>query len=318
MKKLFLLLTIFFLGLTSCNKEETSREVNVYMPDGTPALALASMLDEGFEYENVKTTFHIVTASEIAATVSQSTCDLAIMPTTAAATLYNKGIGLQLASVNVFGNLFIVGTKETTSLEDLKGKVIYTTAATTIQMVQYVLDANNIEYTDGAEAVEGKVALNSVGDATEIIANLKMGIQKGTEAYGVLGEPQVTKVQGMIAGLNINFDLQKEYKAITGFDGYPQACLIVKKSFAESYSGYVEAFLNKLEYNTNYLNNNVTKLPNVFAKYDSSLAGMSFTVDTITRCNLRLELASSVKDSVISYVKALAKIDLNNEFFYIQ
>ena len=234
MKKLFLLLTIFFLGLTSCNKEETSREVNVYMPDGTPALALASMLDEGFEYENVKTTFHIVTASEIAATVSQSTCDLAIMPTTAAATLYNKGIGLQLASVNVFGNLFIVGTKETTSLEDLKGKVIYTTAATTIQMVQYVLDANNIEYTDGAEAVEGKVALNSVGDATEIIANLKMGIQKGTEAYGVLGEPQVTKVQGMIAGLNINFDLQKEYKAITGFDGYPQACLIVKKSFAEA------------------------------------------------------------------------------------
>lgn len=317
MKKLFLLLTILFLGLTSCSMEVIPGEVNIYMPDGTPALALASMLDEGFEYEDTTTNFHIVTASEIAATVSQSTCDLAIMPTTAAATLHNKGVALQLASVNVFGNLFIVGTKETSSLEDLKGKVIYTTAATTIQMVQYVLAANDIDYVDGAEAVEGKVALNSVGDATEIIANLKMGMQKGTEAYGVLGEPQVTKVQGMIEGLKINFDLQKEYKTITGYDGYPQACLVVKKSFAESYPGYVKAFLSRLKDNTNYLNNNIAKLPSVFAKYDSSLAGMSFTADTIARCNLRLELASSVKDSVIRYVKELAKIDLNNEFFYI-
>lgn len=318
MKKFFLLcLLILGISLTACKSTEESPEtVNIYMPDGTPALALASVLDDGFEYNETITKFNIVTASEIAARVSQDTCDLAILPTTAAANLFNRGINLKLASVNVFGNLFIVGTKSTSTLEDLKGKVILTTAETTIQMVQYVLKNNNIEFELGSTAVDGKVVLNSVADATAIIPVLKMAMQKGEEAYGVLGEPQVTKAQSVVEGLIINVDLQAEYKKITGFDGYPQACLIVKIAFSEKYPSYVEKLLEKLEGNSEYLNNNVTKLPSVFAKYESNLAGMTFTADTIKRCNLRVEKANTVKESVINYVKSLINIDLKDEFFY--
>lgn len=319
MKKLILIVMLFLgLGLTSCGKEkQIPNEVNIYMPDGTPALALASVLDEGFVYEDSKTNFHIVQAAEIAARVAQDGCDLAIMPTTAAAQLYmSRGIKIQLASVNVFGNLYITGTNEISTLEDLKGKLILTTAATTIQMVKYVLDGNHIPYEESGEAIVGKVALSTVNDASDIIPQLKQAILKGTELYGVLGEPQVTRAQSIITDLKVAVDLQAEYKKLTTYDGYPQACLVVKQEFASTYPDYVKALLKKLEGNTSYLNDHIEGLPEVFKKHESNLGNMTFTVDTIKRCNVRLELASSVQASVKEYVKTLTKLELNDEFFW--
>ncbi|MBD5390750.1 hypothetical protein HDR67_01950 [bacterium] len=322
MKKIILcFLLILGLGLVGCKEQtptdaEFPEEVNIYMPDGTPALALANVLDEGFAYQETKTNFHIVQASEIAARVSQDSCDLAIMPTTAAAQLYNKGIALQLASVNVFGNLYITGTNMVSSLEELKGKRILTTGATTIQMVKYVLDANQIPYEDSGDVISGKVALSTMNDASEIIPLLKQAFVQEKELYGVLGEPQVTKAQTVVTDLKIAVDLQAEYKKITEYEGYPQACLIVKKEFANTYSDYVTKFLAKLEGNSTYLNTHLEALPNVFKKYDSNLANMTFTADTIQRCNVRLEKASLVKTSVKGYVKDLAQIDLDDLFFF--
>ncbi|HRF70054.1 MAG TPA: hypothetical protein PKV66_01345 [Candidatus Pelethenecus sp.] len=316
MKKLWILiLVILSIGLYACDKDEAPNEVNIYLPDGTPALAMANLLDEGFDYEGTKTNVHIVAASEIAARVSQESCDIAIMPTTAAAQLFHRGIELQLASVNVFGNLYITGTKETSSLEDLKGKVVLTTAATTIQMVKYILDGVNVPYEESGSPVEGKVALSSTSDASEIIPRLKQAMTKEEELYGVLGEPQVTKAQGAISGLKINFDLQQEYKSLTGFDGYPQACLVVKNALSAKYPKYMEALLSKLTNNEAYLSANLEKLPKVFEAYESNLANMSFTADTIQRCNLRIVLSRDVMDSVKQYVKELAKIDLTDAFF---
>ncbi len=316
MKKLWILiLVILSIGLYACDKDEAPNEVNIYLPDGTPALAMANLLDEGFDYERTKTNVHIVAASEIAARVSQESCDIAIMPTMAAAQLFHRGIELQLASVNVFGNLYITGTKETSSLEDLKGKVVLTTAATTIQMVKYILDGVNVPYEESGSPVEGKVALSSTSDASEIIPRLKQAMTKEEELYGVLGEPQVTKAQGAISGLKINFDLQQEYKSLTGFDGYPQACLVVKNALSAKYPKYMEALLSKLTNNEAYLNANLEKLPKVFEAYESNLANMSFTADTIQRCNLRIVLSRDVMDSVKQYVKELAKIELTDAFF---
>ena len=66
MKKLWILiLVILSIGLYACDKEEAPNEVNIYLPDGTPALAMANLLDEGFDYEGTKTNVHIVGASEI-------------------------------------------------------------------------------------------------------------------------------------------------------------------------------------------------------------------------------------------------------------
>ncbi len=317
MKKLYSLFLLFLgIVLFSCKQEDKIKEINIYMPDGTPALALANVMDQGFQYEEINANFHIVQASEIAARVSQDSCDMAIMPTTSAANIFTSGVELKLASVNVFGNLYITGTHEVESLEELKGKRILTTGATTLQMVEYILKNNQIPYEEAGAAIEGKVALTVLNDASEIIPLLKQAVMKKTELYGVLGEPQVTKAQSVISELKIAVDLQKEYKTITGFDGYPQACLIVKNKLLQQNKAWVEKFLSTIEDNEDYLKNNTTNLPEVFKKYESNLANMSFTADTIKRCNIRLEYSLAVKNSVIAYIKALTNKEVNESFFY--
>ena len=317
MKKLYSLFLLFLgIVLFSCKQEDKIKEINIYMPDGTPALALANVMDQGFQHEEINANFHIVQASEIAARVSQDSCDMAIMPTTSAANLFTSGVELKLASVNVFGNLYITGTHEVESLEELKGKRILTTGATTLQMVEYILKNNQIPYEEAGAAIEGKVALTVLNDASEIIPLLKQAVMKKTELYGLLGEPQVTKAQSVISELKIAVDLQKEYKTITGFDGYPQACLIVKNKLLQQNKAWVEKFLSTIEDNEDYLKNNTTNLPEVFKKYESNLANMSFTADTIKRCNIRLEYSLAVKNSVIAYIKALTNKEVNESFFY--
>lgn len=315
MKKILAILLLGFTALlVSCTNQSKSA-LNIYMPDGAPALAMANVLDEGFSHEDYEANFNVVNANMITNIVSSSTCDLAIIPTTAAAQLYSKGVGIRLASVNVFGNLYIAGTTTLDSLEGLKGKVVYTTIGTTISLVKYILAKNSIDVEDGSEPIADKVVLDSRTDGTEIVQLLKKASTEGKEAYGVLGEPVVSKALGMISGLKLTFDLQKEYKNVTGFDGYPQACLVVKNKVYEEHTSFVEAFLEKLSANEEFLKTNVSRLPEIFKKYDSTLQNMTFNLDTIARSNVKLEKASVVMESVKNYVEALVKIDLNEEFF---
>lgn len=132
---------------------EGDKTVDVYLPDGTPAFALAKVFTEGVSVAGYTVRFHIVAAGQIGTIFSstagtEAEADLAVMPTIGAANVYAKAGGIQLVSTHVFGNLYIASVNGTAdSLEDLRGKTVYTTAATTIQLLQYLLTANGIEYT---------------------------------------------------------------------------------------------------------------------------------------------------------------------------
>ena len=142
----------FYAPPEASAQAETSGETNVvdiYMPDGTPAFAVANVFTEGLEIDGYMVNFHILQASQIGTIFSShDDADLAIMPTIGAATNYSKGVGIQLVSTNVFGNLYIAAVNsDVQTLEDLKGKTINTpSASTTVQLLQYLLKENGIEY----------------------------------------------------------------------------------------------------------------------------------------------------------------------------
>lgn len=86
---------------------DSAGTVNVFMPDGAPAIALSALMHSGY----ANTEFTVVPASTIAAQVSSGAADMAIMPVNAAATLFNKNVGITMLSVNTHGNLYIMGDK---------------------------------------------------------------------------------------------------------------------------------------------------------------------------------------------------------------
>ena len=287
-------------------------EVNFYMPDGTPALAAASILDD-FGFENTTTNFNIVKADQISASFNAG-ADLAIMPTIVAAKLYSNGAAIKLVSTHVFGNLFVMGVNTSAqSVQDMVGKVVYVTVGTTLNLTKYILEQNQIEWVEGAEPTEGKVTFVSKADGSEILPLMKQAGEK--EILAVLGEPQVTKAKSMISSLVEVIDLQEEWKNITGFDGYPQASLVATADFCANHADYIDALLEAMEGNATYLASNLSSLPTLFASYESSLGGMTFDATTIANCNLRVERAQSVKNSVIDYLQRLGST-VDDAFFY--
>ena len=310
------------------NDNGGNTSVEVYLPDGTPALAMAKAMTEGVEIEGYDVNFHIIAAGNIGTVFTATDANLAIMPTIGAATNFTKGTEIQLVSTNVFGNLYIVGVNSAVdSLDDLTGKLVYTTAATTIQLLQYLLDENGIAYNKDDKTPDEQVTLQSFNAASEIIPLLKQAETNGTEAYGVLGEPQVTQCKARVPSAQSVIDFQAEWTDITGFDGYPQASLIVKNDFSAEHGAFVEAFARALEDNGEWLSSedNIAAFKQALVEYNAaqgedgyqtSLANLTLTPETIEGCNLGYQSASEVKDSVRDYIKRLSGTELPDAFFY--
>lgn len=99
---------------------DTEVTYNVYMPDGAPAIALASLMDSGY----AGASFTVVQAATIAQRVSSGAADFAIMPINAAATLFNSGKDIVMLTVNTHGNLYVVGDGDKIDIKALKDKKV--------------------------------------------------------------------------------------------------------------------------------------------------------------------------------------------------
>lgn len=299
-----------FAACEQQEQEEIPSEIKLYLPDGTPMLAVAELLADGMEYEgqSISFTAELQPASDIAKVfASYADCNFAVMPTVSAATIYSKGTEVQLASANVFGNLYVVGIGEADSLAALEGKLVYTTTGTTVAMMQYLLEENGIAWESGTEASEGVVTLCSKSAASDYLPLIKQAQANGTEAYGVLGEPAVTQCMTKVATESkIVVDLQAEYEALTGEAGYPQASLIVRTSFAQEHPALVHAIVEKLSGNESYLKDNAAGLQDFFKELGSSgLSGIAYTAETIDRCHLDVIGAQDVKEAVLAYLASM-------------
>lgn len=294
------------LGFGCQPREEGT--VQVYMPDGAPALAMAQMMEEKPVIRKMQTVFHVVkTTDNIAAYLTRGDADLCIVPTNVAAKLYNGGVDYRLVSANVHGILYLVGTGDAQSLDDLKGQVVFNTAAggTTDLVFKYILQLNGIDYEESAEPVSGKVALRYVSAGTEIIQMMKAGQAE----YGVMGQPQVAMAQSQIEGARQIFDLQELWKAGTNSeDSYPQASLVVKAVFLEKYPEVVKAFLEKLTENDAWVVENAGKIQGILAEYDSSIK-VNFTPEIVEACNLKTVPAAEAKAAVETYLNSIMNFD---------
>ena len=312
--------TLFtFAGCGENNRDnEPVKEVNVYMPDGTPALAMAQVLTEGVPGDR-QVKFHFAAADVIAGKLSKGEADLAVLPTISGATLYKKGAKIQLISTNVFGNLFVVGENAAAdSLQGLIGKVVFVTTGTTVQMFKTILQANDIETEESASAVEGKVALRTFAAASDVMPMMIAADKNGTEAYGVFGEPQVTQLKGKIESAQTIVDFQAEWKTMTGFDGYPQASLFGADSFTVAEKEFIKNFTDSLKTNAEWLRKteNIEKFQTALQNTESTLKALTLTGQTIANCNLGYQSAREVKESVLDYVPRLGGVAPDDRFFY--
>ena len=290
--------------------------VNVVVPDGSPAIAIAKLVSENPTFAGYDISYTIVEgATQISAAILNNTANIAIAPLNLGATMYNKGMGVKLVTTNVQGSLYMVGKNmpadapTVEKLASLKGKVVYNIGqgATPDLTFKYILDHFGIGYVEGDTAAEGVVTLNYVNTGSELIPLLK----QGKAEYGIMGEPAVTKANAN-AGTSTIFDIQALWQEATGSAtaGFPQAGVFVKDSLLTSeHAAFIEWFVTKLQENDEWAPANPDTVSSALTSAGStSLAGL--TSATITACNLDTVKAVDAKAAVNTYLKVL--FDFNN------
>lgn len=175
--------------------------INIYVPDGAPALAMASLMKEGATVGGRQVNVTISTGGVVKTALLTGQADIVILPTTACANLFNQGKDIKLHSVTTWGVLYLIG-QEATSFSDLIGEVVYSIGRddTPGKLLRKYLEHYDIQYVESQTPVEGKVAITYVEDASYVITNLKAGSVK----FALLGEPAVSNVLGIRAKNNEN------------------------------------------------------------------------------------------------------------------
>lgn len=315
MKKLFsvLLLSIILVGalvcVAACDNSPEGQLV-CYVPDGAPALSIANIMADK-KVGNADVEVVVSTGNDVVAKCTAGEADMAVLPTNAAVKICSERDDYQLFSVNVYGVLYIVGTQQISSLADLKGKVVHSIGwnNTPEYVFSKVLENAGIAFEKEVDSAKdgNTVGINYYTEASSIVP---LVVEKKVD-FALIGEPAVTNLKAKAAANNLTiynlFDLQEEWKNAVGSDenGYPQASMIVKKSWLEQ-KGFAKALEETVKANKQYLLNNLDTLNELMQSYGSSL-NVAYTKEVIESCNLNVVMAKSAKSDVETYLSAFPK-----------
>ena len=221
-----LLCVVSVISISACGKEEM--DIDIYMPDGAPALAMAKLMHDDNEF-GYDIDYNVVASSNIGNYIIKETAEIAIVPVNMASKLIGQGDKYKMVATVTNGNLYIVGNKDISSLDELKGEVVGVIGQGNVPdlNLKYLFSNNStpIEYVPSEVVVDGKVALRYFKDASELIPLLKQNKLN----FGLLPEPAVSKLLSMANNFSIELNIQQLWDG----GSYPQAVMIAKNNLCK-------------------------------------------------------------------------------------
>ncbi len=275
------------------NELKSDVTIDIYVPDGGTMLMLTKMLSEDFAIEgydiNIK---KVLGATDVATKISTKEADIAICPTNLAGKLYNQGIDIQLLSANVFGMMSLIG-QPIDSLKDLEGESVYTigSGATPEAVFKYVLTENGVDLS--------KVTFVPKVDGSEIIPL----IANKTAKFALLGEPAASTVLTKFSYTSKIIDLQVEWEKLTTNEGYPQAGVVVNKTFLNENKTAVQKILYQISKANEWNMANLDKVNAELKEIQSSVSYPNTAV--IELCNIDYVKGIDVKASMEKYFNTI-------------
>ena len=318
--------------LVGCQSKEKSNTIEIYTPDGAPALGLAKNMYEDTENDNVN--YHVVDSQTISTWVSgeKLKADICVLPVNLASKLLGSGETYQMLGTLTHGNLYIISTVDISIETGSDFDVLYGGNVGVIQLAnvpgltfQSILKSNGIKYTvsTGTKVENDGVGLMAVDPANVV----PMSADANTF---IVAEPMATtKVKATSESskpFRIVGDLQKLYG---GEKGYPQAVVVAKKSLISKNPDFVNGFISTLSENQSWLDTvEVETVCDTIAKYLTSGLKPSLTVNNldktvISRCNVWYEPMKDCKEDVVNILNNFMAIQTNSanavsdKFFYL-
>ena len=285
-------LLILFILLSLSVFAET---IKVVTPDGLPALSLVNMMDTK-KIDNIQLNYKVEKMSDaLIVNMLKREGDIAIVPSNFSAQLYNKKLGYKILGTIGWGSFYVVSRDNINSLEELKGKEVYTfgKGLTPDLIFQSILEKKGIN--------KNSIKINYLSSGNEV-ASLYLGKKVDTI---VIPEPMLSKVLSKSPTSTIVANLNDEWKNITNSDlGYPQSTLVIKEEIYETNPKFVKEFINKLT-------ESISKLYKNSGETVENVKRNSLSIDTsvlnkvLTRANIFYTPIIDCKEEYNNYFKVL-------------
>ncbi|MBE5755014.1 MAG: ABC transporter substrate-binding protein [Clostridiales bacterium] len=333
MKKFFAVMLSIMLTLSlfsvACDKPAGEKDtLTFYAPDGAPALAIAEFIEDDEDFGiDADITYSVVASSDIGPTMAQGKGDFIVMPVNAASKLYkaNKNDPYIMAGVVTHGNLYIMSSDNTTSLDGLLGKVVGVIGQGLVPdlTLKAILSDNNLldKVVVGDTATEGKITLRYFAQAPEMMPLLKQGVI----SVGLLPEPAATNLTKVAPNREwTRLDIQELYDGEQ--KSYPQAVLMVKKSVYDKYKTQIDGMKTYFDSSAAWAKENpedaVDAVNERLAQgVTPSLVAANITPAVIENCKIYYENASVSKTAVKNYINKIIAIapqsaaNISDDFF---
>lgn len=290
------LVAAFAVGLAACNddKDTAPDTLQLYVPDGAPALAVAKFIAEKdtLTVAGYKIEVNIVPANQIAAHMAKADGDIVIMPANAGMNLISKGAEYEFVCSNTRGILYMLSLEQgTVTPADLAGKKVgcIGEGAVPEYALMTVLNANG---------VADDVDVQFFADGAAVQAALKAG----TIDFGIVGEPAATA--GASKGFFTVMDMQAEFNQATDSEsGFPMSSTFVSAALAGE-EGFVEALVAALEDNVDYIAENAAGMTALLQGAGSTSA---YPAASIPRCNVGVYTGADVDEAIADMMDFFAQ-----------
>jgi len=186
--------------------------------------------------------------------------DFAILPTTMAALVYNKGLEYQLIAITGWGSLYLFGSDTTICRwEDLRGKRVNVMAKgmTPDVLFRYLLQKNDI-------SPDRDIILDYSFPTHIDLAN---AVASGQADLGVISEPLASMVSDRNKAVRRIFDLSEEWSK---YEGTPLAetAFLAKVSVTQSNRKVTEKLISAYKASIKWVNQNPDSAAMLIVKYD--------------------------------------------------
>lgn len=235
-------------------------------------------------------------ASAVAAALISGSVDIAVIPTNAAANVYNKtGGGVVAAAEVVRGNLYLLqntANENITSVAGLAGKTVYAPAQNPSFIFNYISRENGLDLT----------ADNSYAEP----AALRDALVNGLATLAVLPEPMVTIAMANNEDLSIALDLSEAWSEVSG-GALVLGCVAVRAEFAEARPAELAAFLEDYAASVRFLEEDPAAGALLIAE-TGIFTQAAVAEKAVPRCGLCFVTGEEMKAELGAYLAALCGV----------
>lgn len=285
---------------TAAPELDSELPVNVMVLNGTTGFGMAKLIsDASTGNAALNYSFSVESdASAVTAALISGDCDLAALPTNAAATVYNKTEGgVQALAVNTLGVLYLVVNGEAltiSSLAELEGMTVYVPAQNPTFIFKAITSAAGVNVT--------------IDNTYAQPADLRTALAASEVDIAVLPEPMVTIAESANESLITALDLTAEWDAVQPTGSLMQGCVVASAAFAQEHPEALAAFLEEYEASIAYLTDSPEEAV-ALIEQTGVFTNAAVAQKAIPNCNVCFVAGEEMKSSLSAFFEILYGLD---------